>query len=366
METFYDLQKKIETEIRSSCKIHLNVLPKFQDDSNADIRRLDALARIFKGKNKCVALYYFQDELFVFFNAAPYKPIDFSLADKFFLHLLMLRQNYNLKDLIELVLLNIENLLCQMTIDNALLLDETPLAKSIISLYDEFISQKPLYLEKVSAKIRNEMIDENVWKTYLSSKFSECGGLICAYNSCLFYARSHDGELAKKILRNYNDFNKVIQKFSDLPFHGIKFPLVVDESVHCELQLLQHIDMTDPFVSLMGSYTIGVSKLSCYMCYQILHIYSSINDRTTINFRGTHGKLYIGWRFPKNLKNEKRITEKMLSCLLEEFSEKNFQISDDAERSLSNIKENYIDLIEKGLISDGEWATNILSNRIFL
>ena len=68
METFYDLQKKIETEIRSSCKIHLNVLPKFQDDSNADIRRLDALARIFKGKNKCVALYYFQDELFVFFK----------------------------------------------------------------------------------------------------------------------------------------------------------------------------------------------------------------------------------------------------------------------------------------------------------
>lgn len=111
----------------------------------------------------------------------------------------------------------------------------------------------------------------------------------------------------------------------------VKGPL--DFTVHCEMQLLLHFDRS-PKDKVQFQY-FGCSKLSCWMCHEILQHHSAFRTK------GTHGRRVGLWAFdttnqsPKIMFALKRLQDKMTNKLLEEAVRANLT---DKSKLLENIQ----------------------------
>ncbi|KAK2790252.1 hypothetical protein FQN53_000018 [Emmonsiellopsis sp. PD_33] len=85
---------------------------------------------------------------------------------------------------------------------------------------------------------------------------------------------------------------------------------------HCEVKLLLLVATTEsenPSLAKAYSY-LGVSKLSCHGCYLFINSYNSIHG-TRFMTKGTHGKSYWPWQFPKNFPTHEVTAARMYDFL---------------------------------------------------
>lgn len=89
-----------------------------------------------------------------------------------------------------------------------------------------------------------------------------------------------------------------------------------DLVIHCEVKLLlliARLESENPSLAKAYSY-LGVSKLSCHGCHVFIEAYNRIHG-TRFMTRGTHGKSYWPWQFPKNFPKHEATTAQMYALL---------------------------------------------------
>ena len=217
-----------------------------------------------------------------------------------------------------------------------------PLNKAIIKLFDAINGSLKGYVEELSSKVVEEYYtgkdNTAVWNKYISCLFSEdIGTLLSLYQECYTLASNDKGIVAQKIIRNFKDFNKVVKYYGESDLKNIEFPIVEDERLHAELQVLEELS-----VKTIKEVLIGISKLCCYQCDYTFKVFNDVNE-TFLTVRGTHGKIYLGWVFPENIQNGKKIKELFLeNCkkILDDFHlfKLDKSILDDPNNSLSDIE----------------------------
>ncbi|QSS53424.1 hypothetical protein I7I53_00681 [Histoplasma capsulatum var. duboisii H88] len=87
---------------------------------------------------------------------------------------------------------------------------------------------------------------------------------------------------------------------------------------HCEIKLLLLIaasESENPSLAKAYSY-LGVSKLSCHGCHLFIEAYNRIHG-TRFMTRGTHGKSYRPWQFPRNFPKHAATAQQMYSMLVD-------------------------------------------------
>ncbi|WPY00076.1 OTT1508 deaminase domain protein (plasmid) [Candidatus Megaera polyxenophila] len=359
--------KDLDSVIRGLDGRVLNVLQKRQTDSIKELRILDSLARLFKGTNNCTALFSKDNTVNVFYNPAPLKSVDNEFASQFFYNLSTIKTNGE-KALLELQILNIKSLIHDLSKNIVQIQTHiTPLNKVIIKLFNLINNNIDVvkdYINDLCLKViqehNNAEDNTTVWNKYISCVFSkDIGVILNLYQECYTLASQDESLIAKKIIRNFKDFNKAVKYYRESELKNIEFPTVVDENgddnvrLHAELQALEALSSKAITEAL-----IGISKLCCYQCDYTFKIFNDVNV-TFLTVRGTHGKIYLGWVFPENIQNGEEIKKLFLeNCkkILDDFHlfKLDKSILDDPNNSLSDIEVDFNKAILKDLITQGD------------
>jgi nucleic acid/nucleotide deaminase of polymorphic system toxin len=94
-------------------------------------------------------------------------------------------------------------------------------------------------------------------------------------------------------------------------------------TVHCECALIAFLHNNSKQYSQIFPY-IGVSKLSCSLCYNWIEAYNNEPNRPKFYTKGCHGKCYSSWKSPTFAKvhTQKRIDERFTKILQKEFCDR--------------------------------------------
>ena len=243
--------------------------------------------------------------------------------------------------------------------------NDTPLNQSLLKLLKAIQEGNSSYVKEISEKLEKNSGDGEVWKKYLISKFLDSGSIINLYQDCISKSRENQyGQISlkKKILRKHQDFNKVIFQKWKLPIERINFPTVDDEYLHCEMQAMEHnYFSSNPINPLL----IGISKLSCFMCWLVCKISNENHQNIKVFVRGTHGKQYLGWKLPTNLRNLDKIKKKLRDIFTQNLRLGQKLESDDPMTSSSECEGDCINLVHKSLILQVECAYGIILKKLF-
>lgn len=70
-----------------------------------------------------------------------------------------------------------------------------------------------------------------------------------------------------------------------------------DKTLHAEIKIIDYLQNNHDF-NEHTTHKIGISKLACTMCYEIIKAYEKQNN-TKIHIKGYHGKVYARWSYPE-------------------------------------------------------------------